>query len=152
MEMIVRQAQEKEIDTLLEFEKGIVSAERPYDSTLKPGEIHYYDLLELIKSSEAEVLVAEINGEVVGSGYAKILTAKPYLKHAQFAYLGFMFVKPEFRGKGINKVILEELLRWAKEKGISEIRLEVYDENIAAKKAYSKAGFTSNLLEMRMEI
>ena len=64
MEMIVRQAQEQEIDTLLEFEKGIVSAERPYDSTLKPGEIHYYDLLELIKSSEAEVLVAEIDGEV----------------------------------------------------------------------------------------
>ncbi|WP_316803778.1 GNAT family N-acetyltransferase [Pedobacter nototheniae] len=152
MEITVRQAQEKEIDTLLEFEKGIVAAERPYDSTLKPGEIHYYDLLELIKLSEAEVLVAEINGEVVGSGYAKILTAKPYLKHTQFAYLGFMYVKPEFRGNGINKVILNALLNWAKEKGISEIRLEVYEENIAAKKAYAKAGFTPNLLEMRMEI
>lgn len=152
METTVRQAQEKEIDTLLEFEKGIVTAERPYDSTLKAGEIHYYDLLELIKSPEAEVLVAEINGEVVGSGYAKILTAKPYLKHTQFAYLGFMYVKPEFRGNGINKVILNALLNWAKEKGISEIRLEVYEENIAAKKAYAKAGFTPNLLEMRMEI
>lgn len=152
MEITVRLAQEKEIDTLLEFEKGIVTAERPYDSTLKAGEIHYYDLLELIKSPEAEVLVAEINGEVVGSGYAKILTAKPYLKHTQFAYLGFMYVKPEFRGNGINKVILNALLNWAKEKGISEIRLEVYEENIAAKKAYTKAGFTPNLLEMRMEI
>lgn len=152
MKIDIRSTREEEINLLLEFEKGIIEAERPYDNTLKEGEIHYYDLLELIKSDEAEVVVAVVNEELVGSGYAKIKTAKPYQKHTHFAYLGFMFVKPEFRGKGINQMILEALINWAKSKGISEIRLEVYDDNLIAKKAYLKAGFMPNLLEMRIEV
>ncbi len=152
MEIRIRPAQEEEINTLLEFEKGIVEAERPLNTALKEGEIHYYDLLALIKSDKAEVLVAAVHEEIVGSGYAKIKTAEPYEKHAHFAYLGFMYVKPEFRGNGVNKMILEALLNWAKVQGISEIRLDVFDENNIAKNAYLKAGFKPNILEMRMVI
>ena len=152
MDIVVRPAQEEELRTLLAFEKGIVRAERPYDSTLKEGEIHYYNLLELIKSSEAEVVVAEVNNVLVGSGFAEIRMAKSYLDHSHFAYLGFMYVDPEYRGNGINQLILDALKDWSKSKGINELRLEVYNENIIAKKAYVKAGFTPNLLEMRIEI
>jgi len=152
MEIQIRPAQAHEIDRLLEFEQGIVEAERPYDGTLKEGEIHYYDLLELVRSPDAEVLVAAAGEELVGSGYAKILPARPYLKHRQFAHLGFMYVRPDYRGRGINGMILEALTAWARARGISEIRLQVYDANESAKKAYTKAGFKPNLLEMRMEI
>lgn len=150
--MILRTAKADEIHTLLAFEQGIVETERPFDATLKEGEIHYYDLIALIESPIAEVVVAEIDGQLVGSGYALIKEAKPYQKHTHYAYLGFMYVKPEFRGKGVNKAILETLKQWAVSKGIMEIRLEVYDKNIVAKKAYEKAGFKANLLEMRMDI
>jgi len=152
MEINIRAAQQEEIEVLFEFEKGIIEAERPFDTTLKNGKIHYYDLSELIKSPESEVVIAVANGQIVGSGYAKVKVAEPYLKHTHFAYLGFMYVKPEFRGKDINKMIFKALIHWAKTKGLSEIRLEVYDENIAAKKAYLKVGFKPNLLEMRMEV
>jgi GNAT superfamily N-acetyltransferase len=152
MEVEIRKAFLSEIEILLDFEKGIILSERPFDNTLKDGEIHYYDLHELIKSENAEVLVAVIGGEIIGSGYAKILSAKPYLKHTQYAYLGFMYVKPEFRGQGVNLKVLQSLIEWAKEKNISEIRLEVYNENEIAKKAYLKSGFKPNLLEMRLEI
>ena len=148
----IRTAQKEDIEILLTFEQGIVTAERPFDSTLKEGEIHYYDLAYLIDIPIAEVVVAEIEGELVGSGYALIKEAKPYLKHSHYAYLGFMYVKPEFRGQGINKAILEILKQWAVSQNIREIRLEVYDENLVAKKAYEKAGFRANLLEMRMEL
>ena len=40
----IRKAIETEIEILLSFEKEIISAERPFDNTLKEGEIHYYDL------------------------------------------------------------------------------------------------------------
>jgi GNAT superfamily N-acetyltransferase len=150
--MEIRPAKEEEINILLEFEKGIVEAERPYDTTLKEGEIHYYDLLGLIKSPDAEVVVAVANGKLVGSGYAAIKKADTFLKHTHFAHLGFMYVKPEFRGKGINQMILEALKAWARTKQISEMRLEVYNENIVAKNAYLKAGFTPNLLQMRIGI
>jgi GNAT superfamily N-acetyltransferase len=148
----IRKAIESEIEKLLSFEKGIVATERPFDATLKEGEIHYYDLTALIKSENAEVLVAVVDNEIVGSGYAKIREAKPYQKFAAYAYLGFMYVKPAFRGQGINQKILHGLLDWAKSKNLTEVRLEVYDENTIAKNAYLKAGFKPNLLEMRLEI
>jgi GNAT superfamily N-acetyltransferase len=151
-DLIVRAAQTDEIDQLLAFEQGIVEAERQFDSSLKEGEIHYYDLIHLIESPIAEVVVAEIDGEFVGSGYALIKEAKPYLKHTHYAYLGFMYVKPQYRRQGINKAILEALKKWAISRNIREIRLEVYDENIVAKSAYEKVGFKANLLEMRMEL
>ena len=81
MTVEIRKAIETEIEILLSFEKGIIEAERPFDNTLKEGEIHYYDLIELIKSKKAEVLVAVVNNEIVGSGYAKILPAEPYQKY-----------------------------------------------------------------------
>lgn len=141
-----------DLDTLLQFEQGIVAAERPFDPTLKAGEIHYYNLAALILSPEAEVIVAEVANEIVGSGYAQIRPGKDYNKHERFAYLGFMYVKPAYRGQGVNGLVLDALVAWSKSQGIAEIRLEVYAENGGAIRAYEKAGFTPNLLEMRMNL
>jgi ribosomal protein S18 acetylase RimI-like enzyme len=150
--MIVRKATEQDLGILLEFEQGIVSAERPFNSTLIDGEIHYYDLLYLIQSEDSNVLVVEENNEIVASGYARIKkTENNYSNFDRYAYLGFMYVKPEHRGKGINKLILDELISWSKDKGISEIRLDVYDQNESAVKAYEKAGFEPLLLTMRLK-
>jgi len=148
----IRRAIEAEIEILLNFEKGIIAAERPFDNSLKEGAINYYDLIELIRSERAEVLVAVVNDEIVGSGYVKILRAEPYQKYLEYAYLGFMYVKPSFRGQGVNQKVLHELMDWAKSQNLTEVRLEVYDENIIAKNAYLKAGFKPNLVEMRVEI
>lgn len=152
MKIEIRKAKESEIDTLLEFEQSIIEVERTFDNTLKNNKIHYYDLIELINSDLAAVLVAVHNNEIIGSGYAKILPAKNYQKYQEYAYLGFMYVKPQFRGQEINRQILNKLIDWARDKNLVEVRLEVYDENLPAKSAYLKAGFKANLLEMRMEI
>ena len=148
----IRKAIETEIEILLSFEKGIIDAERPLDNTLKEGEIHYYDLIDLIRAKTAEVLVAVVNNEIVGSGYVKTLPAEPYQKYTEYAYLGFMYVKPAFRGQGINQKILQGLIDWAKSQNLTEVRLEVYYENTIAKNAYLKVGFKPNLLKMRLEI
>ncbi|UKB83409.1 GNAT family N-acetyltransferase [Chryseobacterium sp. MEBOG06] len=150
--MIIREATEKDLEILLTFEQGIVTAERPFNSTLKDGEIHYYDLSEFIKSPDAILIVAEEDNEIVGSGYALIKKPeKDYNNFENYAYLGFMYVKPEYRGKGINKVITDELVGWSKSKGISEVRLDVYTQNESAIKAYEKAGFEPLLLTMRLK-
>jgi ribosomal protein S18 acetylase RimI-like enzyme len=151
--MNTREATEQDLKVLLEFEQGIVTAERPFNSTLIDGEIHYYDLLKLIQAEDAFVIVAEENNEIVASGYARIKEPdNNYSNFDRYAYLGFMYVKPEHRGKGVNKLILDELMRWAKSKDISEVRLDVYSQNESAVKAYEKAGFESLLTTMRMKI
>jgi ribosomal protein S18 acetylase RimI-like enzyme len=151
MEQItIRKAVTGDLNTLLEFEQGIIKAERPFDVTLKDGEIHYYDIAQMIIADHVEVLVAETAGELIASGYARIEQSKIYLKHPRHAYLGFMYVKPEYRGKGINKMILDGLTLWSKQRGITELHLEVYDENLPAVRAYEKVGFSKLLVQMRM--
>jgi len=147
----VRKAKPEDLKILLEFEQGIILAERPMDPTLATDPISYYDISELINSEEAEVIVVEYNDEVIASGYAKIKKALPYLDHEFYTYLGFMFTQPEFRGKGVNKLIVDELRNWSVVKGLNEIRLTVYDDNTAALKAYEKVGFKKHLIEMRLE-
>lgn len=150
--MITREATTQDLEILLTFEQGIVSAERPFNSTLIDGEIHYYDLSHFITSPDATLIVVEENDEIVASGYALIKqTEKNYYKFESYAYLGFMYVKPEYRGRGINKIITDELIHWAKSRNISEIRLDVYAENESAVKAYEKAGFEPLLLTMRLK-
>jgi ribosomal protein S18 acetylase RimI-like enzyme len=151
-QMIIRKAGLKDLDTLLQFEQGVIAAERPFDSTLKAGQIHYYNLEEMISASHIELLVAELDGHLIGSGYARIEKAKHYLQHPHHAYLGFMYTDPLHRGKGINRKIIGALKNWASAQHITEFRLEVYVNNLAAISAYKKAGFNPHMLEMRMDI
>jgi GNAT superfamily N-acetyltransferase len=147
----IRKARIDELPTLLSFEQELIKTERPLDATLEPDEFHYYDLKGMIESDDAEVLVAELDNRLVGSGNARILTAKPYNTFKKYAFLGFMYVVPEMRGKSINQQIIAELVNWAKTKGLDEVRLQVYDENIRAVKAYEKVGFKKLRVEMRLE-
>jgi len=148
----VRKATLTDLPTLLEFEQGIINVERPMDPTLKDGNIFYYDISELITSSESDVFVVEIDNEIVASGYAKIKDDHHYLKHNKIGYLGFMFVPEKYRGKGLNKLIVDALLKWCKERDIFEIRLDVYDENPSAIRAYEKVGFKKHLINMRLDV
>jgi GNAT superfamily N-acetyltransferase len=145
----IRKAKLDDLKTLLEFEQGIVAAERPYDPTLKEGKIHYYDIEKMILATDIEVIVAEIDTVIVGSGYARIANAKPYLNHENYAYLGFMFTDPKYRGKGVNSKIIEALKTWCRSLEIYELRLDVYNDNPSAIKAYEKAGFKKHLINMR---
>lgn len=153
MEQInIRTATLADLDTLLEFEQGIIKTERPFDPTLKDGHINYYDIAAMIKTPYIEVVVAELGSEIIGSGYARIEDSKVYLKHPKHAYLGFMYVKPEHRGKGVNKKVIAALQHWSIVRGITEFRLDVYNDNLPAVKAYEKIGFSKHLIEMRMEL
>jgi GNAT superfamily N-acetyltransferase len=60
-----------------------------------------------------------------------------------------MYVIPEYRGKGVNKMILHALEAWAASQRVLVLQLEVYFQNAPAIRAYEKAGFTANLIEMR---
>ena len=147
----VRPATIEDLPILFAFEQGIIKAERPFDATLKEGEIHYYDLAEMIVNDNAEVLVVETIDGVAASGFAQILTAKPYANYDRYSSFRFMFVKEEYRGKGLNKMILDGLIAWSEDRGIKEMRLNVYDENTPAINAYLKAGFKKTMLEMRLD-
>jgi ribosomal protein S18 acetylase RimI-like enzyme len=146
----IREAVTSDLATLLQFEQSLIEAERPFDPTIRSGPLHYYDLKEFIVNKEAKVVVAVVDGKIVSSGFGIVKTARSYLNHEQYAYLGFMFTLPEYRGRGINGKIVEELTNWARSKGLVEVRLTVYQDNTPAIAAYEKVGFKKHIIEMRM--
>lgn len=152
MEAVIRPAEPADLDKLLEFEQGVIEAERPFDVTLKREPINYYDMKAMLEAPHIRLVVAEFDGEIIGSGYARIEESKPYLTHDQHSYMGFMFTVPEHRGKGINQKIIEDLERWSLSQGVTEMRLEVYAVNASAIRAYEKIGFSGNILKMRKSI
>ncbi len=153
MEITIRPAILADLEILLAFEQAIIETERPFDETIRSGsDVSYYDLETLIKSADAKVLVAEVDSLIIGSGYARIERSDSYLTHAEHSYLGFMYVVPEHRGKGVNKKIVEALETWTLAQGVTEMQLEVYFDNLAAKKAYEKSGYAPLILTMRKEL
>ncbi|MDC8003895.1 GNAT family N-acetyltransferase [Aureisphaera galaxeae] len=151
-EIVLRSATLEDLDVLLEFEQGIITAERPFEPTLKSERISYYNIKSFIPADDVEVVVACIADEIIGSGYVKIEKSKSFQKFDYHAYIGFMFVRPEHRGKGVNQLLMDKMLLWAKEKNLTEVRLEVYNDNAPAIRAYEKAGFRKHMIEMRLDV
>jgi ribosomal protein S18 acetylase RimI-like enzyme len=53
-----------------------------------------------------------------------------------------MGVIPEYRSRGIGKLLLEECITWAKSQGFHKIFVSAYHENERAIDFYRKTGFT----------
>src|SRR5829696_4643879 len=113
-QVTLRSAILSDLELLLTFEQAIIEAERPFDATIRTGpDVNYYDLEDLITSSDSEVVIAESGSQIIGCGYARIDISEAYLKHQEHSYLGFMYVVPEHRGKGVNKLIMTALETWS---------------------------------------
>ncbi|MEP4891375.1 MAG: GNAT family N-acetyltransferase [Aliiglaciecola sp.] len=148
----IRKATIDDLGKLIELEQKLIAAERPFNSILKTKDAVYYDIENLITSKSSYLAVAEVDGEIIATGYAQIRESKIAHRHDFHVYLGFMFVAQEFRGLGINKRIMQTLITWGKEQNLSDFYLDVYATNESAIKAYRKAGFAESTYEMKLNL
>ncbi|MCH5718859.1 hypothetical protein [Niabella hibiscisoli] len=74
--MQIRNARLEDLDILLQFELGIIEAERPFDATMKTEHFHYYDIKEMLTRDDCAIVVAEEDEKLVGSGSARVLEGK----------------------------------------------------------------------------
>ena len=150
--MNLRRAQAEDMPTLLRFEQGVVEEERPCNDMIKAAGVTYYDLDEILADPDSILQLVEHEGRIVGSGYARLRTSETAFKHERHAYLGFMYVEPDARGQGVNKMLVESLIEWSKEKGVYDFYLDVYTKNPSAIRAYEKVGFEPVMLEMKLNL
>lgn len=146
----IRPANHSDLNTLLDFEQKIIETERPMDPTIiqdKP--ISYYPLADYLSDDNTQILVAEIDGQIVGSVYGQIRPRKDFFKTTHLGYIGFMYVRKVYRGRGLSQLLIESIRKWFQKKNILEVILHVYAKNPRAIRAYEKSGFESHLIEMR---
>lgn len=148
----LREANLEDLPILLDFEAALIAYEREFTPSLKKTSFHYYDLKAYISDPSISVVVAEHNAQLIGSGYGLVKENKAYKNPEFYVFLGFMYVIPEYRGKGVNKKIVDYLLDWGKNKGYNEFQLAVYAQNESAIKAYKKVGFSFETHTMRINL
>ncbi|MDU0354504.1 GNAT family N-acetyltransferase [Paraglaciecola aquimarina] len=151
-EILIRPAERADLPLLKDFEQAIIKTERPFNNCLKADHFCYYDIGALIDSSRSTVMVAESDGKIIGSGYARIRDSKAHLVHDQHIYLGFMYVAESVRGQGINQLVINALIAWGQERGFRDFYLEAYAQNAPALSAYKKIGFEPSIVELKLSL
>jgi GNAT superfamily N-acetyltransferase len=86
----------------------------------------------------AEVLIACYKG--APAGFALFFHSFSTFLGRPGIYLEDLYVKPEFRGKGIGRALLTHLARLAKERGCGRLEWSVLDWNKPAIKLYRSIG------------
>lgn len=119
--------------------------------SLKPAEQDKYFLDAMIEMEEAEILVAEEAGQVLGFAVVQARPTPPFpFFHPQtFADFVDVAVAPAHRGKGIGKALIAAVGDWAKERGLAYVELTVLAQNQRAIRLYEELGFTDASRTMR---
>ena len=150
--MHLRIATQDDLNDLLQFEQAVVEAERPFNQHIKAKQATYYDIPALINEINSQLLILEEKDQIIATGYIQIRPSKQSLSHEKHGYLGFMYVASEYRGRSLNRIVMDALIGWGKAQGIDVFYLDVYAENQAAINAYQKLGFKPSLVEMKLDV
>ena len=114
---------------------------------------------QMINDSEnmnGAIYVAEESGQVVGFIQGVIIDHQPGQDvvfdavHAprKDGWIGLLYVKPEQRGSGIGRALLDEMKRYFQSKNCDTLRLKVLSGNQSAMAFYEKYGLTAREVEM----
>jgi len=152
MEPKLRQAVPSDLATLKDFQQRLVIHERPFDPGIpRKGDVEYYDIMQLIEADDIHFLVIELGEDVIGCGFGQIRKNLEWARDTYFGYIGLMFVREEFRGRGVGKFIVEGLIHWFSERKIHHIITQAYTDNINAVEAYKRYGFRDFVLHLKYD-
>ena len=139
--MVIRKMQQSEYPLLENFLYEAIfipnGVEPPQKSTIYRPELQVY-ISEFGTSKHDIALVADVNGEIVGAVWVRIMNDYGHIddKTPSFA----ISLYKEYRGKGIGTALMKEMLTTLKEHGYEQASLSVQKANFAAK-MYQKLGF-----------
>jgi len=97
-------------------------------------------------------LIAEVNGKA--AGYSLYHDGYDTDKGFRIVYLADLYVRPEYRGIGLGRQLIEAVKTAAKKRGAKKIFWTVYAPNHAARQFYWHIGarYSTDMLEMKMPI
>jgi GNAT superfamily N-acetyltransferase len=132
----IRPANRTDVPLILSFIRGLAEYEKLAHEMTANEEL----LTETLFGDHpgAEVLIASLNDEP--AGFALFFHNYSTFLAQRGIYLEDLFVKPEFRGKGIGKALLQQLARIAVERNCGRLEWAVLDWNEPAIGFYKSLG------------
>ena len=105
-----------------------------------------------IARDDSVVLVAEIEGEVIGYVYAGIepLSWKELRDEAGFIH--DLVVEPAHRDGGAGSQLIDAAVEWLRGRSVPRVMLWTADQNVGGQRLFARHGFRRTMVEMTREI
>ena len=134
--MNIRPARKEEVGIVLQLIHDLAY----YEKAPHEVEATEKELLATIFSEEPRVFcdLVEVDGEIAGMAIWFLNYSTWQGKHG--IYLEDLFIKPEYRGRGYGKALLQHLARICEEKGYGRFQWWVLDWNSPAIEFYRSLG------------
>jgi GNAT superfamily N-acetyltransferase len=134
--MKIRSARKDEVEIVLQLIHDLAH----YEKAPNEVEATEKELLETIFVDDARVFcdVVEVDGEIAGMAIWFLNYSTWQGKHG--IYLEDLFIKPEFRGRGFGKALLQHLAKVCDERGYGRFQWWVLDWNSPAIEFYKSLG------------
>ena len=96
----------------------------------------------------ANVVVAELKGEIVAFVAGRIRTLPPYFGSATIGAISEVFVSESHRSGGVGRRLLAFALEWFKDQQVTRVELQVVAGNPDGIRFYKQLGWHEELLQM----
>ncbi|MFJ5717591.1 GNAT family N-acetyltransferase [Neobacillus sp. NPDC093127] len=129
-----------------------LSPQAVFDGTLgeiEPTKEKIDQLVKPLLEKGSYYLIAAENGKLMG--WILIGTSKDQFTDRMNGFIYELFVKEEYRGNGISKLLMRAGIDHLKQDGYSEIRLSAFAGNQAIK-LYEKLGFCIRTVTMSLQL
>lgn len=140
--MIVKEVEnEKEANLCNSLLEKLIEDEKKYNDNINDEIIinNYYE--NIYKKDNNKLFVASINDEIIGYIYVKINDPKLNGEKYKEAFIDALYVKDEYRNKGVATSLIKEAKQYAIKKEAKKISINVISDNEIALKLYYKLGF-----------
>ncbi|MFH0713728.1 MAG: GNAT family N-acetyltransferase [Candidatus Micrarchaeota archaeon] len=152
----IRKATLVDVPLLLENWKKLMrlnaQVHRIYRLKKKHTDFYPPFIRKILKTRKAVVFIAEIDGKCAGHILVELKTLPKCYVIKLEAYISELFVKKEYRRKGIATRLLAEAEKWGKKKHAAQFGLTVNVQNKNAQACYSKFGLQVQRFKMIKEI
>lgn len=146
----IREASEGDVNSIAVMIARLKTLNEELDPSFRVRE----DLLEAAKeyarssidSSNVLLLVADVGGEVVGFIRVELVDRIFYEPRIK-ALITDLYVKPEYRRRGVGKLLVEAAIEEAMRRGAGLISAVFPEGNVIAKSFYQNLGFKPFQLE-----
>jgi len=105
-----------------------------------------------LNDRNAVVLVAETKGETIGYAYGEIEGYDYMSLRGPAGVLNDLIVDPAHRGRGLGRLLLDEIILRLKSRGVPRIVLSTAAKNKAAQRLFERSGFRPTMIEMTREL
>ncbi len=152
MEIFIREAIREDIKEINNMLTALIQDERQYDENINKNYLveNYYEQF-LGKKGSCIIVAKSESNNIMGYGFGFIVNYGNVYDN-KVSQLDAIYIKPEYRKRGIARKIIQHFTKWSKDNKVSYIELKVCVNNSSAIKLYENEGFCTKKTILKKKI